>query len=363
MHLSPSFLSLVIPCYNEFETLETCVNACMALAQHNVKLELVIVDDCSTDNSLSIAQKLKEQFPEIITVLHHEKNKGKGAALHTGFAHAKGDYVGVQDADMEYNPLDYLTLLEPLLENKADVVYGSRYLRPNARRILYFWHTCMNKGLTFISNMFTNLDISDMETCYKLFRRDAIQKIVPQLKEQRFGFEPEITALVAAENLRIYECAIDYNPRSYEEGKKIGWRDGVRALYCILHYGAHRAPLPMQILLYLFIGIVAALVNLISFSVLWNMKISLLPSIAIAFILAAMVNYLLCIAILFKHKARWTAKGELFAYIITFILMGLLDYVLTAGFFTIGISITWSKFWAICIGFIGNFALRKYFVF
>lgn len=217
----------------------------MALCESNIRLELVIVDDCSTDGSLAIAHELEQQYPDMITVLHHEKNQGKGAALRSGFIHAKGDYIGIQDADMEYNPLDYLILLQPMLENKADVVYGSRYLRSESRRVLYFWHTWMNRSLTFISNMFSNLDISDMETCYKLFRRDIIQKIAPMLKENRFGFEPEITAYVAIEKVRLYECSISYTPRTHEEGKKIGWRDGVHALYCILHYSAHIAPLPM----------------------------------------------------------------------------------------------------------------------
>ena len=267
-------LSLIIPCFNEERTLASCVGRCLALKEHGLNLELVIVDDCSTDGSYQIAQELAAKHEEV-TVVRHEKNKGKGAALRTGFLSARGDYIGIQDADAEYNPLDYLTLLRPLQERKADVVYGSRYLRQDTRRVLYFWHTWMNRSLTFISNMFTNLDISDMETCYKLFRRETIQAIAPQLQEDRFGFEPEVTALVARLKLRVYECAISYEPRTYEEGKKIGWRDGVRALYCILHYGAHTAPLPMQLLLYFFIGLVCAIANIFSFSVLLAMGCSL----------------------------------------------------------------------------------------
>lgn len=361
--MSITFLSLIIPCYNEEKTLANCVTRCMALCESNIKLELVIVDDCSTDGSLVVAHELKQKYPDIITVLHHEKNQGKGAALRSGFIHAQGDYIGIQDADMEYNPLDYITLLEPLLEGKADVVYGSRYLRPNSRRILYFWHTWMNRSLTFISNMFSNLDISDMETCYKLFRRVIIQKIAPRLKENRFGFEPEITALIALDKVRLYECAIDYNPRTYEEGKKIGWRDGVQALYCILHYSAHSAPLPMQILLYFFIGICAAIANLISFSILWAMGISPFIAIAGSFLIAAIVNYLLCISILFRHKSRWSTFGELGAYAVTLIVMGSIDYGITTGLIFLDIDATWSKAWATLIGFIGNFILRKYFVF
>ena len=251
-------LSLVVPCYNEESTLSEIVDKVLELKSASLELEIIIVDDCSRDRSREIAAHLAARYPEVVLAAH-EVNQGKGAALRTGFLKATGDFVGVQDADMEYDPKDYLLMLEPLLEGRADVVYGSRYLRPDTRRVLYFWHSRMNKFLTFASNMFTNLDITDMETCYKLFRREVIQEIAPKLRENRFGFEPEVTAYVAESNARVYECAIHYNPRSYEEGKKIGWRDGVHALYCIMHYGACNAPLPMQILLYFFIGTVAAL--------------------------------------------------------------------------------------------------------
>lgn len=354
------FLSLIIPCYNEEKTLTQCVEQCLKLTQHNVQLELVIVDDCSTDNSYAIAQKLTEKYSQI-TLLKHEVNKGKGAALRTGFLYAKGDYIGVQDADSEYNPMNYLTLLQPLIHNKADVVYGSRYLRPDTRRVLYFWHTWMNKTLTTISNMFTNLDITDMETCYKLFKKELIQNIAPQLQEDRFGFEPEITAYVAQANCRVYECAIHYNPRSYEEGKKIGWKDGVRALYCIMHYSAHTAPLPMQIILYFFIGLVCALANIIIFYLLSNKTLWLATS--VAFFLSALLNYILCILILFKHKARWTAPKEILMYAGVVVFMWLLDYSLTASFAFMGCSLMFSKILAILIAFIGNFVLRKYLVF
>ncbi len=362
-----TLLSLIIPCYNEERTLEACIERCMELynqpSHENLSLELIIVDDCSTDNSYAIACALLKRYPQIISLYKHEKNQGKGAALRTGLLNATGDMVGIQDADAEYNPLDYLTLMQPIIENKADVVYGSRYLRQETRRVLYFWHTWMNRSLTFISNMFTNLDISDMETCYKLFRRETIQAIAPKLQENRFGFEPEVTALVAQSGVRVYECAINYTPRSYEEGKKIGWRDGVRALYCILHYSAHCAPLPMQILLYTFIGFCAALVNILVFSVFLSLQISFIMSILSAFVLAAAVNYFLCIAILFRHKSRWSTQGEILAYVITVCVMAGVDLGVTAGLNALGMSLLTSKITGIVAGFVGNFTLRKYFVF
>ena len=214
-------LSLVVPCYNEEKTLRDIIDRILELQSDTLKLEIIVVDDCSSDNSFEVARQLEREI-DAVKVFRHEKNQGKGAALRSGFLHATGDFVGIQDADMEYDPRDYLVLLEPLLAGKADVVFGSRYLRPDTRRVLYFWHTWMNKTLTRCSNMFTNLDITDMETCYKLFRREVIQKIAPRLKENRFGFEPEVTTYVAEERCRVYECAIHYTPRTFEEGKKIG---------------------------------------------------------------------------------------------------------------------------------------------
>lgn len=356
------FLSLIIPCYNERDTLAECVRRCLKLCEHNVRLELVIVNDCSTDGSLEVAESLAEQYPQV-TLISHEHNRGKGAALRTGFQVAKGDYVGIQDADSEYDPLDYLELLQPILEGKADVVYGSRYLRTDPRRVLQFWHTWMNRSLTFVSNMFTNLDITDMETCYKLFTAKAILEIAPLLQEDRFGFEPEVTELVSRLRFRVYECAIHYQPRSHEEGKKIGWRDGVRALYCIFHYGAPYAPLPMQIVIYFFIGLVSAMLNIFSFNCFISWGLSLLPAVIIAFCLAALLNYLLCLAILFRHRARWSSMGEIGAYIVAVLSMCLLDYLCTSGFISLGLTPIWAKAFSTVIGFAGNFILRKYYVF
>lgn len=355
-------LSLVIPCYNEENTLKGCVERCLGLAAAGIHLEIIIVDDHSTDQSLAIARTLAASHPGV-TVLEQPCNMGKGAALQAGFMAASGDYVGVQDADMEYDPMDYLELLKPLVANKADIVYGSRYLKTESRRVLRFWHTLMNRSLTFLSNMFTNLDLTDMETCYKLFTRDAIRQIAPLLREKRFGFEPEVTELVGRHDFRVYECAIHYNPRSMAEGKKIGWMDGVRALYCILHYGAPYAPLPMQALLYLFIGIVCGIANIGMFALFNAAAWPLAVSAPLAFLLAAALNYLLCIAILFRHKARWSTGGELAAYVATISVMCLVDYLCTASFIWLGLAPVWAKAWATLIGFVGNFLLRKYYVF
>ena len=355
-------LSLVVPCYNEEKTLLSIIERTKALLPH-IALEIIIVDDCSTDNSLAVAKELakKNDFVQVYT---HSVNQGKGAALKTGFLKATGDVVGIQDADMEYDPMDYLKLLEPIQNNQADVVYGSRYLLQTTRRVLYFWHTMMNRFLTFTSNMFTNLDLTDMETCYKLFRRETLQKLAPHLKEKRFGFEPEITALIAQAKCRVWECAIHYNPRSYEEGKKINYKDGFHALYCILHYSAHSATLPMQLLLYFFIGGLSAVVDLMSFALLY--QTNLLPltlAIPTAFSIAAFVNYLLCIKILFKHKAQWNTLIEIVVYALIVLLMGAIDYGMTLGLIALNISPLWSKFWTALIGIFGNFALRKYIVF
>jgi dolichol-phosphate mannosyltransferase len=353
-------LTLVVPCYNEEATLAGCVERVLGLRSETLRLEIIIVNDCSQDRSLEVAQNLARQHSEI-KVLHHEVNRGKGAALRTGFTHATGDFVGVQDADLEYEPLEYRKLLEPLLHNKADVVFGSRYLRPESRRALYFWHSWMNKSLTILSNMMTNLDISDMETCYKLFRREIIQAM--ELKEERFGIEPEMVSKIAQTRCRIWECAISYQPRTYEEGKKIGWKDGLRALYCILHYSAHTAPLPMQLLLYLFIGAASAIGNIVFFIFFLGIGIEMPVAIVSAFVGAAVLNYLLCISILFRHKARWTTSGEVLAYLATLAMMGAFDAGTTISLVGAGLSPTMSKSLAALLGFIGNFLLRKYLVF
>jgi glycosyltransferase involved in cell wall biosynthesis len=355
-----SRLSLIVPCFNEGATLSDCVRRALMLELETLELELIIVDDGSSDDSLEIARALAAVYPQVC-VLRHEVNRGKGAALRSGFARATGEFVGVQDADLEYDPLDYLKLLEPLRRGEADVVFGSRYLRPENRRALYFWHSWMNRTLTTLSNMMTNLDISDMESCYKLFRSDLLQSL--ELSEERFGIEPEIVSKVAQARCRVWECAISYRPRTYEEGKKIGWKDGLRALYCILHYSAHTAPVPMQLLIYLFIGGTSAVANVACFALLSAAGLAIAPAVISSFLVAALLNYLLCVTILFKHKARWSSFGEFVAYAATLAVMGSCDVVITVGLTGVGLTPFASKVIATTFGFFGNFILRRYLVF
>ena len=223
-------LSIVMPAYNEAGTVEAVLK--LVLAQRPV-VEVLVVDDCSRDGTFEIAQKVASEDRRV-KVIRHEVNRGKGAALRTGFAHSSAPWVLVQDADLEYDPEEYHLLLGPALAGKADIVFGSRFLGAGSRRVLYFWHSLGNRVLTLLSNMFTDLNLTDMETCYKLFRREILQSL--RLQEDRFGFEPEITAKVAQLKVRIYEVAISYHGRTYAEGKKIGWKDGFRALICILKY-------------------------------------------------------------------------------------------------------------------------------
>ncbi len=353
-------LSVVIPCFNEEQTLRACLENLLDIADENLSLEIIIVDDCSTDQSFSIAAELEENHSEI-KLLRHARNKGKGAALRSGFAKATGDFVAVQDADLEYDPIDLKRLLIPLINDDADVVFSSRFLSTGAHRVLYFWHYMGNRILTFLSNMFTDLNLTDMEAGYKVFRRDVIQNI--NIKENGFGFEPEIVAKVAHMRLRIYEMGISYHGRTYEEGKKIGLKDGFRALYCIFRYNAYRAPVPAQFLLYLLIGGCAAVINLIIFRIMLSSGLSLTISTLSAFIIAAVVNYLLCILILFRHKARWNSWTEILIYVVIVGVVSLFDLGITKSLFKFGASPLLSKTVATALVLILNFSGRRYFVF
>jgi len=229
-------LSVIIPCYNEVNTICQVVRAVKDSPVSDK--EIIIVDDCSKDGTRELLEN--QLASEVNQVIYHTKNQGKGAALRTGIAHATGDIVIIQDADLEYDPQEYPLIIEPIIKDKADVVFGSRFQGGRPHRVVYYWHMVGNVFLTTLSNMFTNINLTDMETCYKAFRREIIQSI--PIEENRFGFEPEITAKVAKTGCRIYEVGISYYGRTYQEGKKIGWKDGFRAIYCILKYNLFYKP-------------------------------------------------------------------------------------------------------------------------
>lgn len=228
-------LSVVIPVYNETATIEEVITRVQAVG---LEKEIIVVDDYSTDGTRAKLEGLKSI--DNIRVVYHDQNSGKGAALQTGFSHATGDVVLIQDADLEYDPEDYFKLIEPIAAGRADVVFGSRFIGAASHRVLYFWHYMGNKFLTFFSNCFTNLNLTDMEVCYKVFRSETLRSLT--LEEKRFGFEPEITAKVAALQCRVYEVGISYYGRTYDEGKKIGWKDGLRAIWCIIKYSRWSPP-------------------------------------------------------------------------------------------------------------------------
>lgn len=231
-----SLLSIIIPAYNEARTIHLILEKIEAVQLiHQIEKEIIIVNDCSSDDTANVVRQLMQKHKSI-RFIEHEKNKGKGAAIHTGIKEASGNFIIIQDADLEYDPEEYNLLLKPIVNGFADVVYGSRFMGGNPHRILFFWHSIGNAVLTFLSNMFTNLNLTDMETCYKLFKAEHLKKL--QLTEYRFGFEPEVTAKISRiPNIRIYEVGISYYGRTYAEGKKINWKDGFRAIYCILKYG------------------------------------------------------------------------------------------------------------------------------
>ena len=353
-------LSLVIPCYNEDKTLEACVDSVLAIQDEELELELIVVDDCSKDDSLGVARRLVERTPGM-RLLRHEVNQGKGAALRTGIAGATGDFVAIQDADREYDPQDLKRLLVPLREGVADVVLGSRFLSSGYHRVLYYWHSLGNRFLTTLSNMLTDLNLTDMETCYKVFRRDIIQSI--KIEENRFGFEPEVVAKVAQMRLRVYEMGISYMGRTYAEGKKIGMRDGFRALYCILKYNLPQVPIAIQFLFYTLIGGFSAIVNLLLFLSLYRVGVALAIATLTAFFVAAWVNYYLSIRLIFRHKAKWRTGTEVAVFLGVVCAVGMVDLYCTQLFVGLGSAPWLAKVSSTAIGLVLNFAGRRYVVF
>jgi dolichol-phosphate mannosyltransferase len=352
-------LSIVIPCYNEERTLKVCIDRVLAIKDQDLALELIVVNDCSTDQSRKVAEELAATIPEL-KVFHHEKNQGKGAALRTGIAKATGDYVAIQDADLEYDPMDLKRLLVPLVKGEADVVLGSRFLSHGYHRVLYFWHSLGNRFLTLLSNMLTDLNLTDMETCYKVFRREVIQGI--QIQENRFGFEPEVVAKIAQQRLRIYEMGISYRGRTYAEGKKIGVKDGFRALYCILKYNLPKAPAAIQFLFYLVVGGVSALFNLAVFALLYG-ALGITVAALVAFFSAAALNYVLSITILFRHRARWSSVTELLVFLLVVSAVAAFDLYATKLLIAAGLAAGLAKAAASAAGLVFNFAGRRLLVF
>jgi glycosyltransferase involved in cell wall biosynthesis len=353
-------LSVIIPCYNEMATLDRCITRVMNIRSENLNLEVIIVDDCSTDESGAIARGLATKHPGL-RVLTHAKNMGKGAAIRSGICEASGDFIAIQDADLEYDPKDLLRLIQPLAAGKADVVIGSRFLSSGAHRVLYFWHSIGNKCLTLLSNMLTDLNLTDMECCYKVFRREALKDIV--IEEDRFGFEPEIVAKMSNKRLRIYEMAVSYDGRTYSEGKKINWKDGLRAMYCILHYNLPHCPWYIQFFAYLFVGGVAAIVNLWVFLSLQSSGVPIEFAAPTAFIVAAGVNFLLSVMFVFQHKARWNTGWEVIVYCLVVLTGAALDLFITKWLVYLEIPPAFSKIIATGLVLVFNFLGRRNLVF
>ena len=353
--------SLIIPCFNEEKTLQECIERVIDLDFYGLNLEIVIVDDFSSDDSFQIAEDVSKRYDNI-RVFRHDQNYGKGAAIRTGLGKIEGDIIGIQDADLEYDPLDLVKLVGPIVDGKADVSLGSRYLTTERRRVLYFWHTLANKFLTTLSNMVTDLNLTDMETCYKVFTKEALDGIA--IEENRFGFEPEIVSKIASKKLRVFEMGISYEGRTFDEGKKIGYRDALQAILCILKYGAPNSPLPVHVLFYLCIGLLSAGVNVISFlaikSYLFNETLYAAP---IAFVFAALTNYYLCIKTIFRYKRLWGTTSEFLIYSVVVTGILIFDLISTQELESQGYSSVLSKILAIIFGFVLNYVSRRFIIF
>ncbi len=340
-------LSVVIPCFNEENTLKECVEKVKNIADENLNVEIILVDDGSSDRSSEIAKQATFDSPEVI-FLQHETNKGKGAAIKTGLEKVTGDFVAIQDADLEYDPNDLKNLLVPLINNKADVVIGSRFLTVGPHRVLYFWHSMGNKFLTFLSNMFTDLNLTDIESGYKIFKKEVIKKI--EIEEDRFGFEPEIIAKVSHHKLRIYEMGVSYFGRTYEEGKKIGYRDGLRAFYCIFKYNAHKVPFPMRILLYTLLGISTVVFNEYFFSVFLSLGLVFNIAIILAFVISTSLNYPLLKIFLYR------VGGKIIALLF---ILGVLDFGITKLLVESGFQLNYSKILSVILVLLLGLLLKR----
>lgn len=353
-------LSIIIPCYNEENTLRECVNRVRKIANDNLILEIIIIDDFSTDSSPEIGKELAENYPEI-TFIQHKHNMGKGAALRSGFKIAKGDIIAVQDADLEYDPNDLKKLLVPLIEDMADVVIGSRFLTVGPHRVLFFWHALGNRFLTFLSNIFSDLNLTDMEAGYKIFKAEVVKKI--NIEEDDFGVEPEIIAKISRMNLRIFEMGVSYYGRTYEEGKKIGYKDGFKALYCIFKYNAYYSPPPTKLLIYLLIAIVTVLVDHFLFLYFYKFGISLNIAIPISFSISAALNYPFIFFNLIGSKKRLLRSYfEFGLFWIVVIVSSYFDLIVTKFFLGMGSDLSSSKIYSIIIILILNFLVRKVWI-
>ncbi len=333
-------VTVIVPCYNERQTLRAIVERLRAIEEATTRLDIHIVDDGSTDGCGQIAKELSREYANVRASLH-PKNRGKGAALRTGYKEAKGDIVAVQDADLEYDPRDLKKMIDLVKEDRADVVVGSRFLTGDAHRVLYFWHSVGNRLITFLSNMLTDLNLTDVEACYKVFKRDFLEDI--EFCEDRFGIEPEIIAKIAERRPRIYEVGITYSGRTYEEGKKIGVADGFRALHCIFRYNAYRAPIPLQLLYFSLFNLLGLLLNLGVFKFLTTNAVEVPRAVVISFLIYASFQAGCVSPLLFRKHSRWTSAIEPVIHGAALVTAAVVDFSATATLADIGFSIHTSK--------------------